>query len=126
MKVITLDSIQGTEREVACPYGGFISDRFLLADDGLGFSVHRTRIPKGETQHWHYKKHLEACYCIAGSGILTELTTGSRYRIAPDTLYALDKHDDHTFKAESDVILISIFNPPCKGRETHNAEGSYE
>lgn len=125
MKVIRLDEIQGTDREVPCPRGGFISNRFLLAQDGMGFSLHKTVIPAGPPQHWHYKEHLEACYCIAGKGLLTNLRTGQYYAIAPDTLYVLDQNDDHTFEALEDTVVISVFNPPIIGREVHDADGSY-
>lgn len=123
MVVRTIDEIRGTEREV---HGeGFTSLRLLLARDGMGFSVHKTVIPKGGPYHWHYTHHLEACYCVEGSGILTNLETGKTYAIIPDTIYVLDKHDDHTFRALSDIVLISIFNPPVTGQEVHNADGSY-
>ena len=112
-------------KEVCCPKGGFVSSRYLLEKDGMGFSVHRTYIPKGLPQHWHYKNHLEACYCVSGYGILTNLATGAVYGIAPNILYALDNHDDHTFQATEDTVLISIFNPPCKGSEVHQEDGSY-
>lgn len=123
MKVLDLSSIKGTEREVRGK--GFTSFRFLLESDEMGFSIHKTVIPKGDTLHWHYTRHLEACYCVSGLGILTDLSNGREYAIRPDTLYALDNHDDHWFRAEEDTILISIFNPPCKGNEIHQADGSY-
>jgi L-ectoine synthase len=113
--------------EIVCPRGGFMSKRYLLAADGMGFSVHRTSIPAGMgPQHWHYLKHVEACYCVSGRGILRDLRTKAEYRIEPDMLYALDKHDDHTFEAIEDVVLISIFNPPCIGTEVHGEDGSYD
>ncbi len=125
MKVIRNKDIAGSKREVDCPKGGFTSFRYLLAKDGMGFSLHRTEIPKGEPQHWHYTNHLEACYCISGKGWLVNLATRERFYIKPDTMYALDKNDDHTFEALEDVVLISVFNPPITGRETHQEDGSY-
>lgn len=125
MKVISSNDIIGTEREVHCPHGGFISLRYLLAKDGMGFSLHETRIPKGDRQHWHYKNHLEACFCIAGRGSLRNEQTGEDFAITPGVCYVLDNHDDHSFVAESDVVLISVFNPPVTGTEVHGADGSY-
>lgn len=125
MRVISIESIEGTEREVHCPKGGFISYRFLLKSDGMGFTVNKTVIPEGPPQHWHYKKHLEACYCVSGKGILTNNDTGERYLIAPDRIYVLDKFDNHTFQALEDVVLISVFNPPLTGSEVHGVDGSY-
>lgn len=123
MKVKTIQQIAGTEREV---HGeGFTSYRMILAKDSMGFSVHKTVIPKGDPQHWHYKNHLESCYCISGKGVLTNLSTAEKFNIVPDTIYILDNHDDHTFQAIEDVVLISVFNPPITGNEIHNSDGSY-
>lgn len=125
MKVVRIADLAGTEREVACPLGGFVSYRAVLQRDGLGFSLHKTVIPVGTPQHWHYREHLEACYCVEGKGLLVNLTTGEYYAIAPGTVYMLDAHDDHTFEALEPVVLISVFNPPVTGTEVHDADGSY-
>jgi len=127
MKVINIEAeIRGTEREVQCPKGGFVSLRPLLEKDGMGFSLHKTIIPKNGVQRWHYTKHKEACYCVSGYGELANLETNEKFQILPDTLYVLDNYDNHTFEAFSDeVILISIFNPPCTGLEVHDENGSY-
>lgn len=125
MFIRKIEEIEGTEREVQCPRGGFVSYRVLLAKDGLGFGLHKTFVPKGERQHWHYKHHREACYCIMGRGYLTDAATGEVHEITPDTVYVLDKHDDHYFQAATDVVLISVFNPPVTGPEVHGEDGSY-
>jgi L-ectoine synthase len=124
MKIIGIHSLSGTERDVAFPTG-MRSVRALLARDGMGFSMHKTIIPKGIKHHWHYKHHLEACYCICGWGILTNLATGQQHMIREDMVYVLDKHDDHTFETLEDTVLISVFNPPCTGTEVHTEDGSY-
>ena len=112
-------------RVAECPNGGFKSYRYLLESDGMGFTVNKTVIPKGEPQRWHYKNHLEACFCVSGGGILKSLETGASFTIAPDTMYVLDKHDEHTFQALEDTVLISVFNPPLVGNEVHGEDGSY-
>jgi len=126
MKIISLGEIKNTKHEVHCPKGGFVSYRFLVEKDNMGFSLHKTCIPTGDVQHWHYKNHLEACYCVAGKGVLTDLATMTAYIIEPDVLYVLDKNDDHTFKALDDVVLLCVFNPPVVGEEVHNEDGEYE
>lgn len=126
MKVIDAISLVGTERDVHCPKNGFYSLRLLLEQDGMGYTVTRTTIPVGEPQFWHYKNHLESCYCVSGSGILKDLNTGEEHLIQPDTLYVLDKNDPHTFQALSECTLVCVFNPPLKGREVHREDGSYE
>lgn len=125
MRVVSLKDIEGTAREVHCPHEGFISYRYLLEQDGMGFGLCKTVIPQGPPQHWHYKHHLEACFCVSGGGTLTNLRTGEWFTILPDRCYVLDKHDDHTFEALQDTVLISVFNPPLIGREVHDQTGSY-
>lgn len=122
MKVIDLKNIEGTDRDTYPT--GCRSIRFLIESDGMGFSVHKTIIPKGGPNHWYYPHHVESCYCVSGYGILTELATGNKYEIFPDTLYAL-QGDDHTFEAIEETVLISVFNPPVKGDEVHDENGHY-
>ena len=71
-------------------------------------------------------KFKESCYCIQGKGILTNLTTEKEYKINVGDIYILDNHDNHTFESLEDVILISVFNPPIKGNEIHQKDGSYK
>jgi L-ectoine synthase len=125
MKVIKVNSLYQTEREVDCPKGGFKSLRVLLEQDGMGYTVTKTIIPKGEPQFWHYKNHYETCFCIAGRGVLTNLANNTQYTIEPDSVYVLDRNDPHTFQAIEDTVLICVFNPPLKGREVHKSDGSY-
>lgn len=124
MKIRKIKEIIGTPREVKGQ--GFTSFRLLLEHDNMGFSLHKTVIPKGEPQHWHYKNHLEACYCVKGRGEIINLETGEGFIIEPDTTYILDQHDDHTFEATEDTVLISVFNPPVTGQEVHDENGNYE
>lgn len=126
MFVTRIHDIEGTARDVQFPAEGFRSLRLLLARDGMGFSVHQTRLPKGLKETWHYTRHLEACYCVSGRALVTDLATGESHIIEPETLYALDQHDRHQFEALEDTVLLSIFNPPVTGTEKHQEDGSYE
>ena len=91
----------------------------------MGFSLHDTLIRAGTTTEMWYKNHLEAVYCVAGIGEIEALETGLKHKIEDGTLYALDKHDKHVLRAESDLRLICVFNPPLTGREVHDKEGAY-
>jgi len=126
MKVVKIEDIKGTDREVKCANGGFVSNRILLESDGMGYSLTKTEIPKGDWQHWHYKNHLETCYCVSGFGVLLNRDTKEQFNIEPGTTYVLDKHDDHAFRAFDDTVLICVFNPPLKGKEVHRKDGSYK
>ena len=107
-------------------FAGGVSTRMLTESDKMGFGVCKTVIPKGGPHHWHYQNHLEACYCIKGEGIITDLKTGNKHLVLPDIMYVLDNHDDHTFEAIKDTVLISVFNPPLTGFETHDENGNYD
>jgi len=126
MKVINLADIEGTERQVFCPKGNFVSNRFLLESDNMGYSITKTIIPKGTKATWHYKNHLESCYCVSGWGGIRKSGELHYKNIMPDTLYVLDKNEKHDFIAIEETHLICVFNPPLKGAETHQPDGSYE
>ena len=90
--------VLGTEREVKAKT--WTSHRLLLADDGMGFSMHDTVIHAGTETHMWYRNHLEAVYCVAGRGTIEVLSTGEVFPIEDGTIYALDKHDEHILRAE--------------------------
>jgi quercetin dioxygenase-like cupin family protein len=120
MKIISADDLQGTDREVKCPGGGFTSLRFLLERDGTGYTLTKTVVPKGSPQHWHYPHHVETCFCVEGHGILINSQTGDKFDITPGTAYVLDGHEPHSFEALVDTTLLCVFNPPLTGREVHD------
>jgi L-ectoine synthase len=114
MLIRKLDSVKTVD------WGNGLSRRFLLESDGLGYTVTDTIINAGTTSRLEYKNHLEACYCIEGSGAVVEMD-GTRHEIVPGTLYALDKHDMHDLIAnpEGDMRLICMFTPALTGDEAH-------
>ncbi len=123
MIVRRVSDLDGTQRETVAET--WRSRRFLLAGDGMGFSFHETIIGAGtETGMW-YKNHLEAVYCVGGRGTIEDLATGEVHEIVDGTMYALNDHDRHVVRAEEDMRLICVFNPPCVGGETHDADGAY-
>jgi L-ectoine synthase len=40
-------------------------------------------------------------------------------------MYALNAHDRHVLRAETDLELACVFNPPLYGTEVHDANGVY-
>jgi L-ectoine synthase len=64
-------------------------------------------------------------YCIEGKGTVTVLATGEEFVIEAGTVYALDEHDQHLLKAESNMRMVCVFNPPIVGNETHDENGVY-
>jgi len=126
MKIIKIEDLKKKNRVIKCPFGDFVSNRFLLKSDNMGYTITKTIIPKNITSRkWHYQNHLESCYCISGKAKLINLKTLEEFDIKKDTLYALDNHDAHKLVTEKETVLICVFNPPLKGNETHNKEGVY-
>jgi L-ectoine synthase len=123
MIVRTLEEVAGTERDVAGE--GWRSRRLLLRRDGVGFSLHDTTVEAGSVLHLQYKHHVEACYCLEGEAEITDDATGGVQPIRAGTVYALDQHDRHTLRVQTDLRLVCVFNPALTGRETHDAEGSF-
>jgi len=123
MKIVRKEDLAGTDREVKGDT--FVSTRFLLKKDNMGFSFHETVLYTGtETRMW-YKNHLEAVYCLEGEAEIEDLATGEKHRILPGTLYALDQHDRHVLRVIDQVRMMCVFNPPVTGREVHDEDGSY-
>jgi L-ectoine synthase len=123
MIVRTLDEAKGTEREVSTET--WISRRLLLADDRMGFSLHDTTIRAGAEIPMCYRNHLEAVYCVAGRGSIEVKETGLRFEITDGTVYALDRHDEHILRAETEMRMVCVFNPPLVGPEVHDGDGAY-
>ncbi len=124
MIVIHSQDLTDTERHARGP--GWESRRMIVKRDGIGYSVHETRVFEGAELHLHYKHHYEANYCMEGEGEVLDVTTGERHAIRPGTLYALNLNDQHVLRAtKGDLRLVCVFNPPLSGTETHRADGSY-
>ena len=123
MIVRTLEKLIDTERDVHADTWN--SRRLLLKTDGMGFSLHDTVIHAGSATRMCYRHHLEAVYCIEGRGEIEDLATGERHAIAPGTMYALDRHDEHVLRADTALRLVCVFNPPLTGLETHGPDGAY-
>jgi L-ectoine synthase len=123
MIVRRLEEIEGTERDVKAPT--FESRRLLLRDDGMGFSFHDTVLYAGTSTYIWYKHHLESVYCIEGRGELEDLDNGVTYEIRPGTFYALDGHERHYLKAETDLRMMCVFRPALTGEEVHDEHGVY-
>jgi len=123
MKILKVSDIEGTKRDV--DFTGGHSVRLLLESDNMGYSFMKTIIPQGDANFWHYPHHLESCFCTEGRGELTNLETGEKHEIIPDTMYVLDNHEKHTYQAFEDTVLISVFNPPLNGLEHHDDKGIY-
>ncbi|MFB2979862.1 ectoine synthase [Microseira sp. BLCC-F43] len=120
MIIRSLKEIVSTERDV--DWGNGQSRRFLLARDGMGFSLTDTIIEANTESLLEYTNHMEACYCIEGEGEVE--VDGAVYPIQPGTMYALDKNDKHYLRAKTMLRLICVFTPPLQGSESHKLSNS--
>lgn len=105
----------------AIQWGNGESYRMVTEKDGMGFTVCHTIVNAGSESNLQYRRHLEACYCISGSGKVLSSDKEVAYELEPGAIYVLDKHDPHTLIADEgeDLHLISVFNPPLTGQEKH-------
>ncbi|NLB89202.1 MAG: ectoine synthase [Syntrophomonadaceae bacterium] len=123
MIVKQLKDIIGSKHDIDTP--NWRSLRMLLKDDKIGFSLHHTIIKAGTTTYIWYKDHLEAVYCIKGKGEIELVDSGDIYQIEAGTLYVLNGHEKHYLKADSEMHMVCVFNPPLSGTEVHGEDGSY-
>jgi L-ectoine synthase len=125
MFVRTLDDVRASGRELVIAGGTARTARFLTASDGVGFAFSDVHQGAGGEAHLWYKHHWEANYILEGTGEVEEVATGRRWPLAPGTIYVVGPEDRHIVRAETDLHLVSVFNPPIEGDENHDADGSY-
>ena len=123
MIVRKLQNIRKSDRNVKSE--GWESARLLLKDDNMGFSFHVTTMYAGKELHMHYQNHLEAVLVLKGTGTIEDLGTGTIHRLAPGVMYALNDHDRHIVRPETDILCACTFNPPVTGTEVHDETGAY-
>lgn len=118
----SLSDVEATDFFVE--WGNGTSHRLLTETDRMGFTVCHTVVRAGSESMLEYRNHLEACYCIAGEGEVEDMA-GNVLPIRPGDIYVLDQHDKHFLRGgrETDLVLVSVFNPPLKGTERHRLEG---
>lgn len=119
MFVRSLADAEKTDKFV--DWGNGTSHRLLTEQDKMGFTVCHTVVRAGTESKLHYRNHLEACYCIGGSGEIEDMN-GEVFPIKEGDIYVLDQHDRHLLRGgqDKDLVLVSVFNPPLKGTERHN------
>jgi maleate cis-trans isomerase/quercetin dioxygenase-like cupin family protein len=116
--VRSLDNIVGSVRDVS--WGNGQSRRFLIQRDAVPFSVTDTIVWAGTTSRLKYENHVEACYCIEGTGQF--IVDGKRVRLKPGDLYLVNHHE-HYLHAETQMRFVCVFNPALKGGESHTLSG---
>ena len=125
MIVKTREDIEGGKGDTTLSGGNARTLRYLLRDDGVGFTVSDITVGAGGNKILHYKNHIEANLVIEGEGTVEDMATGEVHQLKPGTLYVLDKHDRHRLNATTPMRLICVFTPALAGGEVHDEDGSY-
>ena len=127
MLIRTMEQLEAQGRIISISHGKATAVRLLTKSDGLNFSLSEARAQTaGQSDLW-YKNHWEANYVRAGDATLEDRTTGERWTLEPGMLYCVGPRDKHRIirTEDTDMRVISVFNPPIEGEETHDADGAY-
>jgi len=100
--------------------------RYLTKADDVGMTLSdlRARGRDVPTDLW-YKNHVEANFVIAGHPKVENRDTGESWELEPRDLYVVGPEDRHRISNPGDVHVLSVFNPPLVGNETHDEDGAY-
>jgi len=123
MIVRTLEEITDTDRDVITPH--WRSKRIVLANDGVGFSVHETVLEAGSVNDFWYANHIEAVFVTQGEGELHDKDNDVTYKLGPGSIYVLNGHEHHQLRPTTEMRTVCVFNPPVTGREVHDENGVY-
>ena len=127
MLIRTMNQLEAQGRVISISHGKASAVRLLTKSDGLNFSISEARSQQaGQSELW-YKNHWEANYVRSGNPILEDCTSGERWNLEPGALYCVGPRDRHRIirSDDSHMRIISVFNPPIVGQETHDEDGAY-
>ncbi|HTK67387.1 MAG TPA: ectoine synthase [Pseudonocardia sp.] len=123
MIVRTIEEITDTERDIKTP--NWRSKRIVLANDGVGFSVHETILNAGSVNDFWYANHIEAVFITKGEAELYDKDNDKTYQLGPGSIYVLSGNEKHQLRPKTDLHTVCVFNPPVTGREVHDENGVY-
>ena len=126
MFIRRVGQMRANGEEMVVANGGARSVRALTAADGMGFSVSDVRFSAGAVVDLWYKHHWEANYILSGTGRVDDRGTGESWPLEPGSLYNVGPKDRHRVTSETDLHLVSVFCPPLRGDEQHDADGALE
>ena len=67
--------------------GVWTSTRYLLKDDGVGFTLTQTTCKAGQVIEMQYKYHIEANLVVEGVADVTDMATGNVHRLSAGMMY---------------------------------------
>ena len=101
------------------------SRRYLTVADNLGFSLHSVLLKAGVKADCWYKHHWEGNVILDGNMEVTDYATGDVHALGPGGMYLVGPKDRHQIHALTDMLIISVFDPPLTGTEQRDEDGSY-
>ena len=127
MLIRTMTELESEGRVISISDGKSSAVRLLTKSDGVGFSVSEARASAGASSDLWYKHHWEANFVRSGRGVLEDRGTGEQWPLAPGVVYCVGPGDRHRVTREpgEGMRIISVFNPPLVGEETHDEDGAY-
>lgn len=127
MLIRTMGDVEAAGKTIVINHGAASAVRLLLKDDGVGFSVSEARMRSGTVANLWYKNHWEANYVRSGTAVLEDMVDGRHWNLKPGDLYLVGPTDRHRLTATSPEVfrVVSVFNPPIAGLETHDADNAY-
>jgi L-ectoine synthase len=124
MFVKRADAMRAAGKEILVAGGTSRTIRMLTQADDVGFGFSDVQFDAGAEAVLWYKHHWEANHIIAGRGEVTDLTSGKTWPLSSGTSYCVGPRDRHKLRALTDMHLVSIFSPPLRGDEQHDADGT--
>ena len=127
MLIRTLEEMEAGGSLISINHGKSSALRMLNESDAMGFSLSEARGQAGGNATLWYKNHWEANYVRQGRGTLEDLTSGQKWNLEPGMLYCVGPRDRHRLQNDGTqgFRIISVFNPPLVGNESHDADGAY-
>lgn len=124
MFVKRADEMRAAGKEMVAANGQARTIRMLTQADDLGFGLSDVHLKAGADANLWYKHHWEANHILSGTGEVTDLTSGKSWKLEPGMAYNVGPKDRHRLRAHTDLHLISVFCPPLRGDEQHDADGA--
>jgi len=124
MFVKRADQMRTAGKELVVANGGARTLRMLTQADDVGFGLSDVHLEPGADSILWYKHHWEANHILAGTGEVTDLSTGQSWNLEPGVAYNVGPRDRHRLRATTALHLLSVFSPPLKGDEQHDADGA--
>jgi L-ectoine synthase len=126
MFVKRADEMRAAGQELLLGKNGARTLRMLTKADDVGFGLSDVHLPPGNEATLWYKNHWEANHIISGEGEVEDLTTGQKWPLGPSVSYNVGPKDRHILRSFTEIHLISVFCPPLRGDERHDADGALE